>query len=1034
MNVFSVPPDAPFLPTLVEALLDGKLVQGFAPRGNPLLLSTATIYLPTRRAARALSAAFIDASNGKAAILPAIRTLGDGDDDEFDAFTLMGMGAMEQTGPSRPPMGDLERKLQLATLVRGWTTAMAQATRELFGDEDIAIPSSAPDAIRMAADLARLMDSMATEEIGWEALKTLAGGDDERPENWAQWWNLTLHFLSIATTNWPLLLDALGKSDPAVERRRLLDLRTRRLLEAGSKGPVIAAGSTGSIPATARFLAAIARQSNGAVVLPGLDFGLENDVWDLVGSADAHDESLALCTHPQHGLARLLKAMGCQRPDVTQIGDQSNAARALLVSLAMLPASETGRWQEAGKFDVQALDHMALIEAPNDRQEALAIAIALREVLETPDKTAALVTPDRLLAARVGSELSRFGIEIDDSGGQPVLQSEPVVLARLALATATCPADPVTLAAFLKHRLVVGSGRMGRLFELCALRDAIIVPRAGELGQTAISARRMWEGNKRALAEVKAMLPQDWEALAIFGERMDAALRPLTMLRDAGEGVETRLMLMALAQTLALLFEGPELERFHARPGGSALQTLFERAMALPDAELKVLPEEFCDVLDAVLAGETMRDNRRHHPRLAILGPLEARMQPFDRIILGGLNEGVWPAQARNDAFLNRPMKAEIGLSTPERRIGQAAHDFQQFCGAPEAILSRSLRSGNAPTVASRFVQRLMVLAGDSASKARASGKHYVELAQTLDRSAKKAQRVSRPNPKPAVSLRPVRLSVTEIERWIRDPYAIHAKHILGIKPLPPLERSADPSLRGQIYHAILAEFVRTTNGARADMQVMERVARQEFERNNLPTEIVAIWLPRFLSIAALFVDWENERSAEVFASHCELNGKTVVGDTGFMLSGTADRIDILNDNSLSIIDYKTGSKPSAQQARTLSPQLALEAAMAKRGAFDIGAARTSSQLLYVRLRRGETLKVDDVVEKKPGAPDADGLAERAFNELTRLIRAYRNPEKGYQSRFAPMLEADISGEYDHLARVREWSTGDDEQGEGGDG
>ncbi len=513
MRVFSIPPGAPFLKVLALALIDGSLVPGFVPANDPLLLPTATIYLPTRRAARALSAEFIDAFGGKAALLPVIRTLGDGEADEFD-FTAGEEAACELP----PPIGDLERRLHLARLVRGWTGALAQSTRDLFGDEDIVIPSSASEAIRMSGDLARLIDAMETEEIGWEKLALIDGqpGPDDTPERWAQWWNLTLKFLDIVRRHWPDFLRERQRSDPASHRGRLLGMRTTRLLRHGSKGPVIAAGSTGSIPATSRLIQCIAGLSNGAVVLPGLDTNLDGDVWEALCAGDAQDGTLALCTHPQYGLARLLRAIGIDRREVVEIGHTDRAARMRMIGRAMLPAGSSERWAIRGQAPADA-QGIVLMEAPNGRMEALSIAIALREALETPGKTAALVTPDRMLAQRVAAELGRFGIAIDDSGGTPLRAAPPATLARLALAACAAairrarrPRDAGGLdeaSGNLRFAATGASARIARLFELAVLRDAIIVPQPGGLEAAAKAALAAHDSNPHAPAEVREMAP-----------------------------------------------------------------------------------------------------------------------------------------------------------------------------------------------------------------------------------------------------------------------------------------------------------------------------------------------------------------------------------------------------------------------------------------------------------------------------------------------------------------------------------------------
>ena len=1020
-NVFSIAPGAAFLKVLARELVEGRLIAGFAPIHDPLLLPLATIYLPTRRAARALAAEIIDAMGTKAALLPAIRTFGDGEDDEAD-----------DTGADNlaPAISELEQRLNLARLVRGWTTALAQSTRELLGDEDIAIPSSAAEAVRLAADLSQLMESMATEEIDWDTLPALVGddADEGRSHQWAEWWNLTLHFLTIVTTQWPEFLAAKQMLGPAQRRRLILDLRTSRYSREGSAGPVIAAGSTGSIPATARLIKAVAGLANGAVVLPGLDHQLDADVWNGLGQPDLADETASLCTHPQYGLARLLRVINVPREQVRQIGHSKLAPRMKMITRAMLPAAATGRWSDKSGNEIPAVNDIALIEAASDRLEALAIAVALREALETPGKCAALVTPDRVLARRVAAELGRFGIAVDDSGGTPPGTCAPVVLARLVLSACSQPPDPVTLAALLKHFAVSGEctgagARHARLFELMVLRDAIAVPEPGNLATAVGEARQRLDGDRHASAK---LLSAEWEAIEALGLRCDLALAPLIAIGMNKPAIGIAGLFSALRQTLAGILPDATASALFSQPGGSELLALFEYFSSMDDTGFTCEPLEFCDVFDALLSGQTVRDSRLHHPRLAILGPLEARLQHFDRVILGGLNEGVWPAQTRNDPFLNRPMKAGIGLSTPERRIGQAAHDFQQLSGQAELVYSRSLRSGNTPTIASRWLQRLLVLASESSSKSmQLSGQRFVAIAEAIDRPKANVPRLQRPNPKPPVALRPTSLSVTEIETWIRDPYAIHAKHILRLRPLAPLERAADPQLRGKLYHDILARFVGEPESAGKPQERLAAIAGEVFAANNLPKEVAASWMPRFLAIGALFIEWETGRRALVRSSHCEISGRLLVGDTGFTLRGRADRIDVMRDGTLTILDYKTGSGPTKKQARNLSPQLALETRMAELGGFDLPKGKSVSKIAYVRLRNADSLQIDLIGEGKD-AIEPSQLAASAWAELARLISAFKQQERGYLSRHAPSREGDVSGDYDHLSRVREWAFGED--------
>lgn len=1035
-RIYSIPSGTAFLPVFAKALVKGDLIDGFRPIDDPLLLPTATIYLPTRRAAHALGTAIIDAMGTNAALLPVIRTLGDDDENEFEIASASGEGSLGD------PIGALERQLHLAMLVRGWTNAISQSTRELFGDEDIVIPSSSAEAMHLAGDLARLFDQMETEEISWAELLAFAVSDNDssgRPQAWAEWWNLTLHFLRIVSDAWPAYLRERELMDPSERRGKLLDLRTGHYRESGSRGPVVAAGSTGSIPATARLLKQIASMPNGAVVLPGLDYSLSENCWELLQGKEAGPDGLQESTHPQAALAALLKAMGTTRENVTELdvmgADLAN--RMTQIGQALLPAEQTSNWHRLGERTEEFLSGISVLEAANEREEALCIAIVLREVLENPGKTAFLVTPDRTLARRVSSELARFDIAVDDSGGVPLSSTTAGVFARLVLESCLLPPDPVALTTLIKHELLAAedraiTGRTARLFELAVLRDALIVPRPGELEQASRDAHMAIEEASHSPIPVRQMTDTDWRCVSALAAWIDTAFSPLTFLRDESKSITLSDGLARLNKVLLDLAPGIFDDTMQPVSGAKQLSRLLEDSEALSPTGFVIQGAELPDVFKALCDEITVRQPGQVHPRISIFGPLEARLQTADRVVLGGLNEGSWPAQTRNDPFLNRPMKAALGMSLPERRVGQAAHDFQQLSGHPEVVYTRALRADNAPTIASRWLQRLLASAGGKAAQStRKSGARYVQLARMIDKSENQPARLQRPNPKPAIELRPKGLSITAIETWIRDPYAIYARHILGLNPLPPLLRSADPRLRGELYHDIFERFTRQHRKGADAPALLEETARAVFAEHRIPGEITAIWLRRFVEIGALFLDWEENRAPQIDQSLVEKSGKVDVEGSGFRLRGRADRIDILRNGSLAVIDYKTGVNPSAKQARTLSPQLALEGKMAQLGAFDLPAGLSVSDLAYVRLRRGEKLQVDHICEGREPIAPAD-LIDSAWQQLQELILAYRKTEQGYLSRRAPFREGDVSGDYDHLARVREWMI-DDESG-GGDG
>lgn len=1041
-NICSIPPGVAFLPTLVEAIFSGQLIPGFQPADDPLKLADLTIWVPTRRAARVLVGEFVSRLDGQATLLPQIRALGgvNADDspwesgDSDDLFGLL---------PVIPPV---QRHLILSRLVLGWTQSLNQQQRELYLDNQIFMPSSLADAIRFAADLGQLMDTVATEEVEWSALHRVV------PEDHADWWGLTLQFLKIASEQWPLILEDLQLQDGAVQRAAMLRRQAELYRRGEVNNPVIAAGSTGSIPATADLLKAIAHMPNGAVVLPALDRDLDNETWEKIDLADnaANDDGTAPA-HPQYGLKRLLGQMGSGRSlqDIVHLGDQSDTAlrlRELLVSEALRPAHATGHWQDLKSrlTPDQAADALAgvsLIEAPGERQEAMAIALVLRETLNLANATAALVTPDRNLARRVANELQRFGIHVDDSSGQPLRNTPPATFARLVLQVAFRPNAPSTgeaLAGLLKHPLLVLGKqpakirKAARLFEIAVLRRGEPLPPFGRLANHVTRLREKIDAAElRAHRIVRRFSDDDWQAVFDLAKALDEVFANPTFDPEGQQDISD-----LTQQTISMLEacgveENGDFNHLYGTESGRALGD-FLGALLDHGSLLAASADQWSDVFDALMGERVVRVPYQSHPRIAILGPLEARLQSFDRVVLGGLNEKSWPATSKNDAFLSRPMKNTLGLPPPERRTGLAAHDFQVLMGTRDVFLSRSLKADNAPTIASRWLQRLIIVAGDSRSAAmRQRGDQYVRWGLQIDADGAAAQPFKQPRPAPPVKLRPQGLPITDIETWIADPYAIYAKRILKLAPLEPLQRQPDARERGTLFHAIAEDLVSKIADPQAEEALPQLLkhARQRFDAAALPAEIDVVWWQRFTGIAENLLAWHRDQMPLARSVHVELNGRIDVDDTGFALNGRVDRIDVLEDQSLAIFDYKTGVNPNRSAIISLSaPQLPLEAAMAQRGAFGTHLALQTSQLAYVRLRSSDALDIDAVGDgSRRNDPPAAELGEAAWARLKDLIAAYQASDKDYRSKARRGAHLDRQGDYDHLARVREWSVADDE-------
>ena len=1037
-KVFTIPPSVPFVPTLVHALVDGTLVPGFPPAHATLALADATLYLPTRRACRLARDFFLEATNEGAAILPRIIAIGDIDEDEI-AFADAATGALASQALELPPaLGGLERRLLLTRLVLKWALSIAP---DQHGEVPL-VANNPASALALADDLARLMDDMITRGVSWERLDRLV------PEALDRYWQLTLEFLQIAREAWPKILAERSAIDPAARRDALIKAEAVRLAAHGG-GPVVAAGSTGSMPATAELIATIAQLDHGAVVLPGLDIDLDRDSWDLIDNATACVS--AAVEHPQFAMQALLRRIGIAREQVIRLGSPAAHGRERCVSEALRPAAVTERWQQLAAGDAswieRALDTLAVVEAANAEEEALAIAISLREALETPHKTAALVTPDRALARRVLAALERWDVTVDDSGGDALADTSAGVFARLTANAALGGLAPVALLALLKHPLTrLGAAAGENAVAVAALEKAVLRgprPRPGTAGlahalvafRSELAKLRRGESSDLHPSDPRAGLSEaELDAAAGLVSRLTAALAPL-------EGVTSVpfAKIAALHQSVIAALSADQTGAAKAFNGsdGAALARAFEEiATNASDADFVVAAANYAELFRMAIADRVVRRPGLPGVRLRIYGLLEARLQSVDRIVLGGLIEGTWPPEMPCDPWLSRPMRQTLGLDLPERRISLSAHDFAQALGAREVILAYPAKLAGTPTVVSRFVQRLAAVAGEQRwSRVCARGANYLAWARSLDRPAE-VKRVEKPAPKPPRAARPTALSVTDIENWLRDPYTIYAKHILKLRELDAVDLSPGAADRGIVIHAALSDFTKAfaaTLPADPAAALIEIGAKHFAALEDYP-EARAFWWPRFRRIARWFSSWETIRRANVAALAAEVHGKIDIplGERVFTLRARADRIERLAGGRYAILDYKTGQVPSEKQVRIgVSPQLTLEAAILRRGGFpDIPDEASIADLVYVSVRGGDPAGEDAPIDFKEG--DADFHADRAFEKLKAIAERFDDEQQPYLPLVLSMWK-NRYGTYDHLARVKEWSVAGPNDAEGGE-
>ena len=944
--VFTIPSHRSFADALAAGLIAkfGK---------EPLGLAQGRILLPNNRAVRAVTEAFVRQS-GSGLLLPRLIPVGDPELDERVG------GALDAIGEPLPPAVEpTERLLRLASIVGG---------------------EGAPEDLRMAADLARTLDALLVERIAPTRLREAV----TETSDLARHWEKSLAKLQLIYENWPQILAQQGAIDLAERRNRLLDGLAERWKGDPPAGFTVAAGITTAAPAIAALVARVARMPEGMVVLPGLWLGdvFPDEEWDALGpDEDGRGEA----THPQFHLKLLLDRLGVAREEVRpwrRSGDfASSPARGRAVANAMAAADFSHKW-ETLKPAERRLGGIRLAELPDPAAEAQAIALALREALNTPAKTAALITPDRQLAMRVSALLARWGIEADDSAGK-LLSTTPVGTLLLGIASAAAEElAPVSLLALLKHPLVGGEGD-DRVKWLEAVRQLDLRlrgprPAAGLVGlDETFGDRREWQTVRRRI-ELLDRVPRDPIPLTELARH----------LVDAAE---------VLSGDIA--WRGPA--------GREAADVIAELETSPAAAELRVAIEDAVPLLRQLLDARSVRPPYGGHPRIFIWGLLEARLQRADLVVLAGLNEGVWPALPAPDPWLPPKVRATLGMPTLDTRIGLAAHDFASALGAPEVLVTRARRDSKSPTVASRFLLRLNAISG-GLPRDRA----LERLTAALD-DAGPPHPVARPEPSPPAEQRPDRISVTAVDRLKADPFAFYAQAILRLRAIEPVDDEHTARWKGTAVHQVLQDWQQHDN---CDPEKLRPRAERLLSDEAIHPMLRALWAPRLLEA----IDWiaEMERANQAdgrLPIAAELKGETPLA--GVIVEGRVDRIDRLADGTLAIIDYKTGQPPSQKSvAEGFSLQLGLLGLIGRARGFE-GVSGDPEAFEYWSLARyrgkfGRLMCPDKDMDEGEFLAHANrNFAEAARKWLTgnEPFTAKLNPA------YAPY------GDYDQLMRLEEW-------------
>ncbi len=960
------------------------LVAGLVPRygKEDVGLARLTLLLPSTRALRTVSEAFIrhfGAAGLSGMLMPRMAVVGDLDLDETLGSLLDPLGAANiprSVDPTR-------RWLRLAELLR-----------EEMGKD--APRGSA--LLRMARDIAAAMDRLLVEDIGPEEL---FGPQvmDLRPDL-ANHWQDSLRIFARVQTRWLAELGAAGAIDAAARRNRLFDFAAERWKATPPATPIVAAGVTSAAPALARLLRVVSQLPQGAVILPDLDLSMDDAVWSELGTAgapqQAGDPSFSrgdAVTHPQYHLKLLLNRMGVARGEVQQWHRKGMTAaspdRTHAISSLFLPPEASKSW--AGlDADKRRLSGVKLMESAGPEAEAQAIALLVREAIEEPALRVNVITPDRGLARRIVQHLRRWNITADDSAGRPLSDTPAGRLFLLLSEMASENAAPVPLMALLQHPLVeLGAGRREwlentRRMEL-SLRGPRPTPGLAPLGPIAEKAQVLewWQGVEAILA---TLLTSHGELpLAHLLDRISNAAESL-----CGDAIWSREDGRALASMVEDL-------RLHAREIGTGI-------------ELRELHVVLRDVMEQI----AVRPPYGGHPRVSIYGLLESRMSRADLVICAGLNEGSWPASPGSDPLLAPPVLRALGVPGADFRIGLSAHDLAGAMGAPKVVLSRAHRDGSGPAIPSRFLLRVRALLGNDLLP-RHQLTYATDLAEALDYAAPPRSYI-RPQPRPNAAQRLVRISVTALDRLRSDPYQFYAGSILGLKELDPVDAEPSPAWRGTAAHEILQKWHESG-------RPMQEVAAEVLQQMNAHPLMRALWRPRLMKA----LEWVEETIAGFEGRKPALIEKWGEMEVkGVTIFGKADRIDVLDDGGLAIVDYKTGSPPTGKQVKAgYALQLGTIGLMVERGGFP-GVQGEAQKFEYWSLAKSDKSEtgfgyIASPVKDGRNRSDleAEDFLPKAEDYLYEALDTWILGDAPFTARLNP--DAATYNTFDQLMRLDEW-------------
>ncbi len=915
-----------------------------AHEANPIRIAQTRIILPTKRACRSMKEAFIRKCGNKPLLLPQLTALYEIED--LNEYIPEAISATER----------------LFLLAR-----LCQAKPNI---------NTLDEAIKIAMSLTQILDEFYLHEASLEQLESIVPYREL-----AIHWNESIEFLDILRKAWPKILKERGKIDAADRRIRLINHLTHQIQSGAITEPIILAGFDGAIPAVNKLIKTLDNKNNNLIFLDGMNNNLDEESWENVHA-----------NHYQYAFKQLLKSLKRDSQSIPLLS-KNEVCHETLIHESLKPAEQIEQWRDI-ELNINILKNVHRIDCETLNEEALTIATLLREVLETPEKTAALVTTDRNLARRVILEMRRWGVELDDSAGTP-LHHTPV---------------GVYLSLLADYGLQAGNGQSTVTLLKHPLAADGLFP--SELRTKIRSAEK--EARKKN-AKLAFPLQTDMSIfLKYFKENIPIAFE--TLLTEH----------LKVAELLATSSDRSGTERLWQSDAGEQayrfLSELKEHASIVGD----IIPSRYPETLALLMSGISVRPKFGMHPRLDILGPIEARLSHPDVCIIGGLNEGTFPTQPDTGPWLSRPMRTAAGLPPLESEMGSQCMDFAHCFCAKEVYLTRSMKMDGSQTIPSRFLSRIEAVLNGANIPWKIQKPNLSRLIDKPD----VYEKVERPMPIPPKEVRPQKLPVTGIEKLMQNPYGIYAQYILNLKKLPELEKYSESRAFGIAVHAAIEAMLKNNNfNFNSNLLLNEMEA--QLKLLNISDSDLELCRPRLKKMAEFVMLHHKEQSEVITKLFTEVNGAIhfeLVDGTPFTLTAKADRIDIRPDNTAEIIDYKTGNPPSQTEVtKGIMPQLPLEGLILEQGGFpEIEIKPTDIALTFWKIngknQGGEIKNIAVKIEE-----NNSDIFQLSFNGLKNLLNAYQNSTKPYESQPNPKIVK--YDEYDHLARIKEWLSEDDADG-----